>query len=161
MHRFAAACVTHRLTARRRRHSYGVVGTGESLGQAMTLRKIIATITIAAVFFWTPSLVPVRVAQAPVRVAGIAPCGALITWRTVDTAEATASAFIPCPVSAPSPWPVIVIAAGVVSVIINGIIVAQTQCRELTANEAMMSIFLPFLGIAFNKVNNLCHAHHH
>jgi len=128
----------------------------------MTLRKIVATIAMAAVFFWTPSLIPVRIAQAPVQVASSGPCGVFfITWRTADTAEAL-PAYTPCPVgSGPSPWPVIVIGAGVVSVILNGIIVAQTQCRELTSNEAMASIFLPFLGMAFNQRHNLCHPPRH
>jgi hypothetical protein len=126
----------------------------------MTLRKFVATVAMAAVFFWTPSLIPLPVAQAPVRVAGIAaPCGIPVAWRTADTAEAFA-AFTPCVGSTPSPWPVIAIGAGVVSIIINGIIVAQTQCRELTSNEAMASFFLPFLGMAFNQQHNLCHPHH-
>ena len=128
----------------------------------MNPRKIIASVTMTALFFSLPSLVPIRVAPAPVQVASIVVCGPVVTqWRTADTAEAI-PAFVPCPVGAgSSPWPVIVIGAGVVSVIINSIIVAQTQCRELTSNEAWTSIFLPFLGIAFNKVNNLCHARHH
>jgi hypothetical protein len=127
----------------------------------MTLRKIVATIAMAAVFFWAPSLIPLPVTQAPVRVASIAPCGVFITWRTADTAQAV-PAFTPCPIgSGPSPWAVVGIGAGVVSIIINGIVVAQTQCRELTSNEAMASFFLPFLGMAFNQQHNLCHPPHH
>jgi hypothetical protein len=138
-------------------------GIGESRGQSMTLRKIVATITVAALFFWTPSLIPVRVAPAPVRVASIAPCGFIpIASRTADTAEAAPVLSTPCPIGAgPSPWPVIVVGAGVVSVILNGIIVAQTQCRELTLNEAWASFLLPFLGMAFNQVHNLCHPPRH
>jgi len=131
----------------------------------MNWRKVVATVTVAALFFWTPSLIPVvRITQAPTRVAVIAasPCGVAVTMRSADTAEA-AAAFLPCPPigSGPSPWPVIVVGAGVVSVILNGIIVAQTQCRELTTNEAWASFLLPFLGIAFNQTRNLCHPPHH
>jgi len=129
----------------------------------MTLRKIVATIAMAAVFFWAPSLIPLPVTQAPVRVAAaFGPCGIpVVTWQTADTAQATPPLAMPCVGSTPSPWPVIAIGAGVVSIMINGIIVAQTQCRELTSSEAMASFFLPFLGMAFNQQHNLCHPPHH
>ena len=35
----------------------------------MKFRKVIATVTLAGLFFWTPSLIPVSFAPAPVRVA--------------------------------------------------------------------------------------------
>ncbi|MGA2566371.1 MAG: hypothetical protein ABSF41_06035 [Pseudolabrys sp.] len=47
------------------------------------------------------------------------------------------------------------------SVILNSIIASQTQCRELTTNEAFMSLFLLFLGIALNQQINHCHPTHH
>ena len=117
----------------------------------MKLRKIVATITIAALFFWAPSAIPVT--AFPVG----GPCGVGAFWLTADTAFA-AGAIIPCPAStAPTPWVPIVIGAGVVSVMLNAVIVSKTQCRELTTNEALSSFFLPFIGIALNQKNNHCH----
>ena len=54
----------------------------------MKLRRIIATITVAAVFFWAPSTVPVK--------AFVSPCGTV--WLAADTAFA-APIIIPCPVT--------------------------------------------------------------
>jgi hypothetical protein len=120
-------------------------------GTVMKLRKIVATITIAALFFWAPSAIPVRAT-------GIGPCGIGAVWLTADTAFAQ-GVIIPCPVTptSPTPWPVIVIGASVVSVILNAIIISNTQCRELTQQEAISSIFLPFIGIAMNQKMNKCH----
>jgi hypothetical protein len=39
---------------------------------------------------------------------------------------------------------------------LNGTIVSQTQCREPTSQEAAASIFLPFIGMAFNQHNSKC-----
>lgn len=46
------------------------------------------------------------------------------------------------------------VAAG--SVILNGFIVSQQQCRELTSQEALNSILMPFIGMAFNQNKNMC-----
>jgi hypothetical protein len=114
----------------------------------MKLRKIEATIMIAALFFWAPSAIPVK--------AFIVPCG--VVWLSADTAFA--GVIVPCPTpTAPTPWPVIVLGASVVSVILNAAIVSNTQCRELTQQEALSSLLLPFIGFAFNKQNNKCHHH--
>jgi hypothetical protein len=118
----------------------------------MFVRKLVATVLTAALFFWTPSVFPVR--------AAIAPCGAILTfnWTTADTAFAF-PAPVPCPAppTAPHPWGLLVIGLGALSVIINGIVVSHTQCRELTSHEAAASIFLPFVGMALNQKNNKCH----
>jgi hypothetical protein len=118
----------------------------------MKLRKIIATVSVAALFFWAPSAIPVKALP-------VGPCGVGLTgWLTADTAFATIPTFIPCPTyTSPTPWVVIAIGASAVSVILNAIIVSHTQCRELTQQEALSSIFLPFIGIALNKKNNHCH----
>jgi hypothetical protein len=122
----------------------------------MKLRKIVATITIAALFFWAPSAIPVKA----VTIGG--PCGIPVTWLTADTAFASPPPVIPCPVpTAQTPWIPIVIGAGVVSVILNAAIVSQTQCRELTLQEAYSSFFLPFIGIVFDQRNDHCHPKHH
>ncbi len=122
----------------------------------MKFRKLIATVVMAALFFWTPSFLPAR--------AGIYGCGLVPTvWLTADTAFAGAlPAPIPCPTpSSPTPWPVIVLGAGVMSLILNAAIVSQTQCRELMLQEAYSSFFLPFIGIAFDQHNDHCHPKHH
>jgi hypothetical protein len=116
-------------------------------------RRFIARILIAAMFFWAPSAIPVR--------AAIAPCGAIITfnWTTADTAFALPAPVAPCPAppAAAHPWGLLAIGLGAFSVIINGIVISQTQCRELTSQEAAASIFLPFVGMAFNGKHNKCH----
>jgi hypothetical protein len=116
----------------------------------MKLRKIVATITIAALFFWAPSAIPVKAVP-------VGPCGIGAFWLTADTAFA--SVPLPCPPipAGPTPWPVIVIGAAVVSVILNAAIVSNTQCRELTQQEALSSLLLPFIGIAMNQKMNKCH----
>ena len=58
--------------------------------------------------------------------------------------------------SSVSPWPVIAVGIGVVSIMVNATVVGRTQCRELTLREAMASLALPFLGMAFNEHNNRC-----
>ena len=123
----------------------------------MKLRKVVATITIAALFFWAPSTIPVKAVFA-------GPCGVGAVWLTADTAFAGAvgSLALPCPTpSSPTPWPVIILGAGVVSLMANAAIISQTQCRELTLQEAYSSFFLPFLGIVFDQHNDDCHLKHH
>jgi hypothetical protein len=128
-------------------------------GGHVKLRKKIATTVAAALFYSAPSFIPLRGTDAPVRVAGILPtCGVTIVWRTADTAEAFPAPVTPFPVvHGPTPWGVIGLGAAALSVIINGIVVSQTQCRELTQQEALTSIFLPFIGMAFNKHHSACH----
>jgi hypothetical protein len=114
----------------------------------MKLRKIVTSIMIASVFFWAPSMIPVK--------AGPAPCGSF-GWTTADTAFAfpASPCFIPGPKAA-TPWGVIALGLSAVSVITSAIIVSRTQCRELTHQEAMSSILLPFIGIAMNKHSSKC-----
>jgi len=131
-----------------------------SAGVKMNFRKTVSTAIIAAMFFWAPSVIPVRANT------GFIGCGGINgTWLTVDTAFATQPTPIPCPpVHTPLPWVVILFGAAAVSVILNAAIVSQTQCRELSQQEAWSSIFMPFFGIAFNQHNNMCnhqpHNHH-
>ena len=130
----------------------------EPPGDHVKLRRLVATVTVAALFFAAPSLIPLPVKNAPVRLAAIPTCGVPVVWRTPDTAEALP--ITPCPVYAHSmgtPWAVIGVGAAAVSVIVNGIIISQTQCRELTQQEAFASIFLPFLGMAFDEHHSHCH----
>jgi hypothetical protein len=121
----------------------------------MKLRKIVATITIAVLFFWAPSTFPVKAFF-------VGPCGVGAVWLTADTAFAANGIPLPCPnPTAPTPWPVIILGAGVVSLMANAAIVSQTQCRELTLQEAYSSFFLPFIGIVFDQHNDHCHPKHH
>ena len=121
----------------------------------MTIRKLLATACMAMAFFWAPSVIPTQFSREPVRVAALAGCGPVITWQSADTAFAL-PAVVPCPTSTTTPWVGIGIAAGALSVIVNGAIVGKTQCRELTSKEAIMSILLPFIGILFNEQHSLC-----
>src|SRR5271163_4117783 len=117
----------------------------------MRLRKFVAIVTMAALFFWAPSAIPAR--------AFVTPCGVVVTWLATDTAFA-APPVVPCPAvpaHTANPWPVVGIMLGTVSVMVNAIIVGRTQCRELTQQEAWSSIFLPFVGMFFNQNNNKCH----
>lgn len=122
----------------------------------MTIRKSLAIACMAMTFFWAPSIIPTKFSSEPVRVAALAGCGVIITWQTADTALALPAAPIPCPTSTTTPWVGIGIAAGALSVIVNGAIVGKTQCRELTSKEAITSILLPFIGILFNEQHSLC-----
>jgi hypothetical protein len=113
----------------------------------MIFRKIVATIVVAAIFFWAPSVIPAR--------AVIVGCGS-ISWNSSDTAFAAAP-VVPCIPGPKTPWAVVGIGLSAFSVILNAIIVSKTQCRELTQQEAFNSLGLPFIGMAFNTKNNKCH----
>jgi hypothetical protein len=113
----------------------------------MRIHKSVVVVAVASLFFWAPSIVPVK--AFPV-------CGVPVGWITIDTAFAGA---LPCPVpvgGSTTPVPVIGLIAGVVSVMLNAAIVWHTQCRELTTQEAISSSFLPLVGMAFNQNANKC-----
>jgi hypothetical protein len=113
----------------------------------MRIRKSVVVLAIASLFFWAPSVVPVK---------AIPICG-VATLVPLDSAFAALP--LPCPVpahGAPTPVPVIGLIAGVVSVMLNAAIVWHTQCRELTTQEAISSSFLPLVGMAFNKNASKC-----
>jgi hypothetical protein len=117
----------------------------------MRIRKFIAVLATAGVAFWTPSIVPVKALP-------VGPCGFQVPYyRTIDTAFADGY-LAPCPTPhAPSPWPVVVVFVGTFSVMLNAAIVWNTQCRELTSQEAMTSAFLPLVGIALDAQASKCH----
>jgi hypothetical protein len=124
----------------------------------MNLRKIVSTILVAAILFWAPSVIPARAVTGGLLGCGLTP----LVMTTVDTAFAgmTVAPLVPCPpVHAPFPWFVVIFGAGVVSVILNAAIVGKTQCRELTFQEAWLSVVLPFIGIGLDQHNNKCHLH--
>jgi hypothetical protein len=106
---------------------------------------------MAALFFWAPSALPARAVA-------IGPCGfGPYAWLSADTAFAGVYVPPPCPIThALTPWAVIAAGASATSVILNAIIVSNSQCRELTRQEALSSNLLPFIGIAFNQHNNKC-----
>ena len=116
-------------------------------------RKIATCIAVASLFYWAPSIVPIKRVQV-----AIAGCG-ILTSLPMDSAFAAA---LPCPIASSGPTPVVVIGAiaGTLSVMINAAIVWNTQCRELTAGEALTAMTLPGLGIALNSnVANQCPGH--
>ena len=55
-----------------------------------------------------------------------------------------------------SPWPAFYIIGGAASVILDAAIVWNTQCRELTSQEAVASFLLPLGGILLDQNNNKC-----
>jgi hypothetical protein len=114
----------------------------------MKFRKFVTLATLASMFFWAPSIVPVKAMPIPVG------CGVHIIWLPSDTAYAIPTP-VPCPATH-TPWAIYAIFGSAFSVILNSLIVAKTQCRELTAQEAALSAFLPFLGIFWNKHKNAC-----
>jgi hypothetical protein len=117
----------------------------------MRIRKWVALAATASIAFWTPSIVPVKAFITT-------GCGVqTILYHTVDTAYAAA---VPCPVGvghAPSPWPAVTVIVGVVGVMVNAIYIWNTQCRELTSQEAVTSTFLPFVGMVFDAQASKCH----
>ncbi|MGD0561992.1 MAG: hypothetical protein ABSA66_02795 [Roseiarcus sp.] len=122
-----------------------------SVGGNMRIRKLVAVLATASLAFWTPSIIPVKAFSMG--------CGLTTEYRTIDTAFATAApVIIPCPTPhTPSPWPVVAVLVGTASVMLNAAIVWNTQCRELTSQEAMTSAFLPLIGIALDAQASKCH----
>jgi hypothetical protein len=124
----------------------------------MNLRKIVAIVAAAALFVVAPAVIPLKPVQEPVRVASIiTPCG-VASWQPLDSANARPPMLIPCagPQSVAPTWPIIVGLLSAGSVILNSFIVSQQQCRELTQQEALNSIFMPFVGMAFNENKSKC-----
>ena len=58
--------------------------------------------------------------------------------------------------SSATPWVAIAFGAGVVSVMVNAAVIGQTQCREMTVEEAWTAAMLPFAGMLFNRQNSQC-----
>jgi hypothetical protein len=113
----------------------------------MRIRKWVALAATASIAFWTPSVVPVKATTGG--------CGVPTGYNTADTAYAFE--YIPCPVHASSPWPAVTVIVGVVGVMVNAIYIWNTQCRELSSQEAVTSTFLPFVGMAFDAQASKCH----
>jgi len=116
----------------------------------MRIRKWVALAATASIAFWTPSIVPVKASYIG---CGIRP----VMYRTIDTAYA-GEPGIPCPIAhGGSPWPAVTVIVGAVGVIVNAIYIWNTQCRELSSQEAVTSTFLPFIGMAFDAQASKCH----
>ena len=115
----------------------------------MRMRKWVALAATASIAFWTPSLVPVKAASLRLRRSPrIVPDGRHGLRAAASSSRAT--------VHGPSPWPVVVVIVGVVSVMTNAAWIWRTQCRELSSQEAMTSTFLPFIGMAFDAQASKC-----
>jgi len=142
---------------------------GSSVGGPMKLRSLLLTTNrmklskrvlvvsgVAGLLLAAPAFVPLPQYHS-VKVAAIGLCGVPIVSRTIDSANAR-PLVVPCPVQiqpTTTPWAPIVMGASVVSVMINAAIIYQTQCRELTFQEAYAST-LPVIGWLFNQQNNQC-----
>jgi len=96
----------------------------------MNLRKIITIIAVASLFFWAPSVIPVRAGVA------IGPCGIQPVWVTGDTAFAFVNP-VPCPTTGHGPTWVPFAIMGYAGSIIFAAIVANARYHcQLTAAEA-------------------------
>ena len=117
----------------------------------MKIRKLVAVVATASLAFWAPSIIPVKAYVGN-------GCGVELDWyQTADTAFAD-GVVVPCPTGhGGSPWPAVTEIVGVVGVMVNAIYIWNTQCRELTRQEAMTSTFLPFIGMAFDAQASKCH----
>ena len=111
----------------------------------MIKRKLTTLLTIAAMFYWTPSVIPVVHLNQQAH----ADCPAF-NFTTWDTAYACI-AHVAAPSNSIHPWPAIVLIGGVVSIMLNAAIVWNTECRELTLGEAFTAGALPGVGIAINQ----------
>jgi hypothetical protein len=117
----------------------------------MRIRKAIAIAATATLAFWTPSIIPMKAGAEP-----LGGCGVRVgQYQTIDTAYADGR-FVPCPSNKIAPWPAIVVMVGAAGVMLNAAIVWNTQCRELTTQEAVTSAFLPLIGIAFDAHASKC-----
>lgn len=117
------------------------------------IRRAAALVVASSLAVVAPSIVPVPAFAVP----GPIGCGIEPAFLTLDTAYAGALP-IPCPPTRfVSPWPAFVVIAAAASTIIDAIFVWNSQCRELTSREAMLSAGLPVVGWAFNDQNNQCH----
>jgi hypothetical protein len=120
----------------------------------MRIRKWVAVAATASIAFWTPSIIPVKATPTPFH------CGVGVgSYQTADTAFADGYVPFPCPIGhgGGSPWPAVTVIVGVVGVMVNAIYIWNTQCRQLTSQEAAISTFLPFIGMAFDAQASKCH----
>jgi hypothetical protein len=53
-------------------------------------------------------------------------------------------------------WPAFYVIGAAASVMIDAAIVWNTQCRQLTGQEAFASAFLPIIGFVFDVNDNQC-----
>ena len=88
------------------------------------------------------------------KIIGVAAAAAM---AAATIAPANANYYCHPPVThGASPWPAFFIIGGAASVILNAAIVWNSQCRELSSQEAATSFFLPGVGIAFDAQANKC-----
>ena len=114
----------------------------------MYSRRIVATTVAATMLYLAPIFTPVPNFLMP-QPAKAAVCG--FSSLTFGSAFATPA---PCPSGAthgPSPWGVIAFVAGVATLMFNAAYVWNTECRELTLDEAMTASALPVVGMAINE----------
>jgi hypothetical protein len=122
-------------------------------------KRVLVASGLGVLLCAAPAFVPLPQYHS-VQVAAIGGCGAPIASTTIDSASAR-PLVVPCVVQPkPTPWAPIIMGASVVSVMINAAIVYQTQCRELTLQEAYAST-LPVIGWLFNQQNNQCEPRRH
>lgn len=116
----------------------------------MRFRQIVSTILIGAIFFFAPSMVPLKAVKA----ASVPPCGTVIApvaWLPIDSAFAGPSIrTAPCPVghSHTPAWPWVVIGcAG--SIVLSALVANFRDNRQLTTPEAWTCGLLYWLPMPY------------
>ena len=82
------------------------------------------------------------------KIASAAAVAAALSAPTMFSTQAQAQLFAPTPVQV-FIGPVFVGAAAI-SLVVNSIVTYQTECRELTSNEAITNVVLPGVGMVYN-----------
>ena len=117
----------------------------------MYSRRIVATSVAAAMLYLAPIFTPVPNFLLPQPAMAIsAPCGVSVGSLTFGSAFAS-PAPMPCPGTHANPWGVIAFVAGVATLMFNAAYVWNTECRELTLDEAVTASALPVVGMAINQ----------
>ena len=113
----------------------------------MFKRQLVATAVAASLLYVAPTFTPVPTFLSP-EPAQATPCVGSITFGSAF------AGCLPAPVSSshtPTPWAIIGLVAGVATLMFNAAYVWQTECRELTLDEAMTASALPVVGMAINQ----------
>jgi hypothetical protein len=125
--------------------------------------KSVVVFAAVSSMFWAPSILPAKAAF------GVSPgCGRWFFAPPVFAPTPAVAVGVPivrrlvvCVSSAhaPAPYAPFAVVAGAASIMLNAAIVWNTQCRELSLDEAMNSAFLPLVGIAFDQHASKCARH--
>jgi hypothetical protein len=54
-------------------------------------------------------------------------------------------------------WPATTVIGGAAAILFDAAIIWNTQCREMTSQEAVVSFVIPFGNLIFHHEDNRCH----